>query len=90
MNKAEIVEIVAEKSGWTKKDTFKLVDMFLDEIKGCLKKDEEVKISGFGNFKAKTVSTRKAVNPITKEEILVAPSKKVLFKPSEVLKEELL
>jgi len=89
MNKAQLVEVIAAKSGWTKKDSGYFVDLFLDEIIASLKKGESVKISGFGNFIVKQRESRLARNPITKEEILVPASKKVSFKPSDVLKSEL-
>ncbi len=89
MNKAQMVEKVAAKAGWTKKDTAKLVDLVLDEIVACFHAGESVKISGFGNFVVKQKSARIAKNPITKEEITVPACTKVSFKTSDVLKEEL-
>ena len=89
MNKAQLVEKVAYKAGWTKKDTAKLVDMVLDEIVDCFHAGESVKISGFGNFVVKQKAERVAKNPITKEEITVPACTKVSFKTSDVLKAEL-
>ena len=71
MNKAQLIEQVAAKAGWTKKDTAKLVNLVLDEIIDCFHKGESVKISGFGNFVVKQKAERIGKNPINKEEITV-------------------
>lgn len=89
MNKAQLIEKVAAKAGWTKKDTAKLVNLVLDEIIDCFHKGESVKISGFGNFVVKQKAERIGKNPINKEEITVPACTKVSFKTSDILKEEL-
>jgi integration host factor subunit alpha len=89
MNKAQLIEQVAAKAGWTKKDTAKLVNLVLDEIIDCFHKGESVKISGFGNFVVKQKAERIGKNPINKEEITVPACTKVSFKTSDILKEEL-
>ena len=58
MNKAQLIEKVAMKAGWTKKDTAKLVNLVLDEIIDCFHAGESVKISGFGNFMVKQKAAR--------------------------------
>jgi nucleoid DNA-binding protein len=90
MNKAQLIEKVAMKAGWTKKDTAKLVNLVLDEIIDCFHAGESVKISGFGNFMVKQRAARVGKNPINKEEITVPACTKVSFKTSDVLKEELI
>ena len=89
MNKAQLVEKVALKAEWTKKDTAKLVELVLDEILDSLKNLEDVRLSGFGNFLVKKVNDRVAVNPMTKTEITVPACKKVAFHPSESMKAKL-
>lgn len=89
MNKAQLIEKVAAKAGWTKKDTAKLVNLVLDEIVDCFHEGESVKISGFGNFVVKQKQARIGKNPINKEEIIVPACTKVSFKTSDVLKEDL-
>lgn len=87
MNKAQLIERVAEKAGWTKKDSAYCANLILDEIIECLRKGENVKLSGFGNFNVKRKKARVATNPITKEPIKVPAASKVSFKASEILKE---
>ena len=89
MNKAQLVEKVAMELGRTKKEVALIVSTFIDDIKDELKSGVSVKISGFGNFNVKEKEAHTAKNPITKEEILVPACKKVSFKPSDVLKDEL-
>ena len=89
MNKAQLIERVAAKAGWTKKDTAKLVNLVLDEIIECFHEGESVKISGFGNFVVKQKAERIGKNPINKEEITVPACTKISFKTSDLLKEEL-
>lgn len=89
MNKAQLVEKVAFELGRTKKEVALIVSTFIDDVIDELKSGTSVKISGFGNFIVKEKEAHQAKNPITKEEILVPACKKVSFKPSDVLKDEL-
>ena len=85
MTKADIVELIAEKTGFTAKDVKVVVEQFLDEIKGCLKNDSHLEIRGFGTFKVKNHKARKARNPKTNEEVFVPSKKKAFFKVSREL-----
>ncbi|MGI6377747.1 MAG: HU family DNA-binding protein [Bacilli bacterium] len=89
MNKAQLIERVAEKAGWTKKDSAYFTNLLLDEIIACLNRGESVKLSGFGNFNVKHKEARTATNPITKEPIKVPAVNKVSFRPSDILKEKI-
>ena len=85
MTKADIVELIAEKTGFTAKDVKVVVEKFLDEIKDCLKDDNHLEIRGFGTFKVKNHKARKARNPKTNEEVHVPSKKKAFFKVSREL-----
>ena len=85
MNKAQLVEAIAEKTA-TKKEAQDMVDTLLDTIKGSLKKKEDVAISGFGTFKVKQTKARSGRNPKTGETIQIPAKKKVAFKASKDLK----
>ena len=82
MTKADIVEIIAEKTGFTAKDVKLMVEQFLDEVKNCLVEDKHLEIRGFGTFKVKNHKARKARNPKTNEEVYVPAKKKAVFKVS--------
>ena len=65
MTKAEIVEQIYEKVGFSKKESAELVERVFDIIKETLKEGEKVKISGFGNFVVREKNARKGRNPQT-------------------------
>ena len=85
MTKADIVELVAEKTGLTLKDTKIVVELFLDEVKNCLAAGNHLEIRGFGIFKVKNHKARKARNPKTGKEVMVPARKKAAFKVSREL-----
>ena len=85
MTKADIVELVAEKTGLTMKDVKIVVELFLDEVKNCLAEGKHLEIRGFGTFKVKNHKARKARNPKTGQEVLVPARKKAVFKVSREL-----
>ena len=89
MTKAEIVEQIYEKVGFSKKESAELVEKVFDIIKETLKEGEKVKISGFGNFVVREKNARKGRNPQTGEEIRLDPRRVLTFKPSLVLKNTL-
>ena len=54
MTKADIIEQIYEKIGFSKKDSADIVDLIFELMKGQLEQGEKVKISGFGNFVVRT------------------------------------
>ena len=85
MNKAQIVEVVAEKTE-TKKQAAEIVDAIVDSMRNSLKKQEDVALSGFGTFKVKQTKARQGRNPKTGETIQIPAKRKVAFKASKDLK----
>ena len=85
MTKADIVELIAEKTGFTIKDVKTVVEDFLDEVKGSLAEGKHIEIRGFGTFKVKNHKARKARNPRTNQEVHVPSRKKAFFKVSKEL-----
>ena len=86
MTKADIVERIYEKVGFSKKEASEVVESIFEIIKGHLERGEKVKISGFGNFVVHTKRPRKGRNPQTGEEIVISGRRVLSFKPSQVLK----
>lgn len=86
MTKAEIVERIYEKVGFSKKEASEIVESLFEIIKARLEKGEKVKISGFGNFVVNEKRPRKGRNPQTGEEIVISGRRVLSFKPSQVLK----
>ena len=86
MTKADIVERIYEKVGFSKKEATDVVESIFGIIKGRLEKGDKVKISGFGNFVINEKHPRKGRNPQTGEEIIISGRSVLSFKPSPVLK----
>ena len=80
MNKIELVNAVAEKSGLSKADAKKAVDGVLDAISGALKSGDKVALVGFGTFSVSERGERTGINPATKQPITLAAKKVVKFK----------
>ena len=86
MTKAEIVEQIYERVGFSKKEAAELVEKVFDIIKETLAEGEKVKISGFGNFVVRQKNARKGRNPATGASIRIKASKGVRFKAGSKLK----
>ncbi|HKZ22437.1 MAG TPA: HU family DNA-binding protein [candidate division Zixibacteria bacterium] len=65
MTKADLVEMVASKTGLTRSDVAAVVDEFLEAVKKTLENGNNIEIRGFGTFKIKARKARKARNPRT-------------------------
>jgi integration host factor subunit alpha len=89
MTKADIVETIYEKIGFSRKESAEIVDLVFDMIKGTLEKGDKIKISGFGNFVVREKRPRKGRNPQTGDEIQISARRVLTFKPSQVLRKAL-
>ena len=90
MNKAELIEKLAEKYGaCSKAEAGRALDAFVEIVKDELKKGGEVAIAGFGTFKAKKRAARTARNPKTGETIQVPEKVVPKFKPGKGFKDAL-
>jgi DNA-binding protein HU-beta len=87
MNKAAIVDAVAEKLGGTKADAERAVDVMIDSIVDSLKKGGEVSIAGLGIFSAKMRAARTARNPRTGETVDVPAQRVPKFRAAKALKD---
>lgn len=84
--KADIVEKVYSKIGFSKKEASELVELLFDTMKDVLTKGEKIKISGFGNFVVRTKHARVGRNPRTGEQMPISARTVLTFRPSLVLK----
>ena len=87
MTKADIVEMVHEKTGFSKKESSEAVESILEILKGKLEQGDKVKLSGFGIFVIRRKDVRKDRNPKTGEEMEISARKVLTFKPSQKLKD---
>lgn len=88
MNKSELVTLVAEKTGFSKKDTEKTIDTMFAAIADVMAAGGKMQISGFGTFETKERAARTGHNPRTGEEIAIAAATMPVFKPGKVLKDK--
>ncbi len=88
MNKSDLIEQVAGKTGFTKKDSEKALSAVLESVEEALAKDESVQLVGFGTFEARTRKEREGRNPSTGEKIKIAATMVPAFKPGKALKDQ--
>jgi integration host factor subunit alpha len=86
MTKADIVEKVYQKIGFSKKEASELVELVFASLKDVLVRGDKVKISGFGNFVVREKNERVGRNPQTGEQIKISARRVLTFRPSQVLK----
>lgn len=90
MNKAELIQKLMEKAGGcSKAETERYLDGFVEVVTNALKAGDEVAISGFGAFSAKTRAARMGVNPKTGAKIQIPSMKRPKFKAGKNLKDAL-
>ena len=87
MNKAELIDAVAEAADISKASATRAVDAVTDAITSTLKKDEQVTIVGFGTFSLRKRAARSGRNPRTGETISIKASNVPGFKPGKALKD---
>jgi DNA-binding protein HU-beta len=86
MNKQQLIEAIANEAKLSKADAKRALEAFTDNVYKALKKDEEVRLIGFGTFKVKRRKARKGINPQTKETIKIKARKVPAFVPGAELK----
>lgn len=86
LTKAELAETLYEQLGLNKREAKEIVELFFEEIKLALESNEQVKLSGFGNFDLRDKSERPGRNPKTGEEIPITARRVVTFKPGQKLR----
>ena len=87
MNKQELIGHVADRAGLSRNDASRAVETMLETITLALKRGDEVRLVGFGNF---SLTRRKASigrNPRTGEPLNIPASKRPKFTPGKGLKD---
>ena len=87
MNKTELIAVVSQAAGLTKKDTERVINAAIDAITASLMEGEKVQLSGFGTFEVKDREARIGRNPHTKEAIEIPATRVPSFKASQALKD---
>ncbi len=89
MTKTDLVEVIYERVGLSRKEAAKAVDTVLEIMKDSLRRGEKVKISGFGSFIVNQKRARRGRNPQTGDPLIIGSRCVLSFKASEILKERL-
>ncbi|HEY5717005.1 MAG TPA: integration host factor subunit alpha [Motiliproteus sp.] len=88
LTKADMAERLYDVLGLNKREAKDMVETFFDEIRQCLSSNEQVKLSGFGNFDLRDKRERPGRNPKTGEEVPICARRVVTFRPGQKLKEK--
>ena len=86
LTKAALAERLFEELGLNKREAKEIVEVFFEEIRRALESNEQVKLSGFGNFDLRVKKERPGRNPKTGEEIPISARQVVTFRPGQKLK----
>jgi len=89
ITKLDLVNHLHENLGLNKVESKELVEAFFDEIKKSLLNNEEVKISGFGNFKILNKKERPGRNPKTGEPAIISARRVITFKAGQKLRKKI-
>jgi integration host factor subunit alpha len=89
LTKSEIVNAIAEETGFTKAKPLETVETLMETIKGSLESGEDVLISGFGKFCVRQKAERNGRNPAKGVPIKLSARKVVTFKCSRKLRERI-
>ena len=89
LTKANIVETICVKNGFSKKQSIETLETLLEIIKQTLESGEDVLVSGFGKFCIRHKKERKGRNPATGEDMMLRPRKVVTFRCSNKLKDKI-
>lgn len=86
MNRADLVEAIAKRTGNSKTMTDSMINAFIDSVTGCLKKGETVTLVGFGTFSQGKRAARTGRNPQTGATIRIPAARTAKFSAGAKLK----
>ncbi|MGN0600221.1 MAG: HU family DNA-binding protein [Oscillospiraceae bacterium] len=87
MTKADLINSIAEKAEFSKKDSEKALNAVISSITDALVSGDKVQIVGFGTFEVRQRDAKEAINPRTKEKIQIPAKKAPAFKAGKALKD---
>jgi DNA-binding protein HU-beta len=88
MNKADLIEAVAEKTGLTKKQVGAVIDSTVETIEDTVADGDKVEMIGFGSFEKRYRNARVGRNPQTGAPHPIAETYVPAFKPGKRFKEK--
>ena len=88
MNNKEFTSELAERLGYTIKDTSELMNSLLSSMTQELEEGNVIAIQGFGSFEVKKKAERISINPASKQRMLVPPKLVLSYRPSNTVKDK--
>ncbi|WP_286334694.1 HU family DNA-binding protein [Bacteroides caecimuris] len=88
MNNKEFTSELAERLGYTIKDTSELMGSLLSCMTQELEEGNVIAVQGFGSFEVKKKAERISINPASKQRMLVPPKLVLSYRPSNTLKDK--
>ena len=89
MNKQELISVMAENAGLSKKDAEAALNAFVAAVEGALVKGDKVQLVGFGGFEVRERAARTGRNPQTGAEMKIDAAKVPAFKAGKALKDSI-
>ena len=86
MNKAELVDSIISKTGWSKREAEDAVRAFVDTVTDAVAAGDKVTVAGFGTFEKRERAARTARNPQTGDPIKVKKTTVPAFRPGSGFK----
>jgi len=83
MNKTDLVNEMAAKTGFQKNETKRIINTLIDVLKTTLEKKEKIQLVGFGSFEVVKRAARVGQNPQNGNKINIPAKNVVKFKPSK-------
>ncbi|MGD0276197.1 MAG: integration host factor subunit alpha [Syntrophales bacterium] len=89
MTKKELIDLIYDRMGISKIESYKIVESFFDIIKDELIQGNDVMISGFGRWSVNKKRARIGRNPQTGGTLMIRTRKVITFRCSPMVRKEL-
>lgn len=86
LTKARMADRLFEEHGFSRREANEIVEIFFEEMRAALERNEPVRLSGFGKFELRDKDERPGRNPKTGEAIPVSARRVVTFRPGRGLR----
>ena len=87
MTKADIIRMLADQVGLTRREAAEVLTVVLDGVVDAIRGGEKVELRGFGSFRTRKRQARAGRNPRTGAQVNVPPKTVPYFKPGKQLRE---
>lgn len=88
MTKAQVVDVLMEKTGLTRPEAIEAFEAFLESVREGLRRGERVSLVGFGSFYTKEQRARNGRNPRTGQPIAIPEKRVTVFRPGRAFRVE--